>query len=61
MKAISVLGSAIVAFVATNIDDIFVPTFLFVQKNLKRWHVVAGQYLGLAALIAISLSVTSLA
>jgi len=55
MKAISVLGSAIVAFVATNTDDIFVLTFLFAQKNLKRWYVVAGQYLGLAGLIAISL------
>jgi cadmium resistance transport/sequestration family protein len=55
MKALSVLGGAILAFVATNIDDIFVLTFLFAQKNLKRWHVVAGQYLGLAGLIAISL------
>ena len=55
MHWLSVLGRAIVAFAATNIDDIFVLTLFFAQKNLKRWHIVAGQYLGLAGLIAISL------
>jgi cadmium resistance transport/sequestration family protein len=55
MHWLSVLGRAIVAFAATNIDDIFLLTLFFAQKNLKRWHVVAGQYLGLAGLIAISL------
>ena len=55
MHWLSILGRAIVAFSATNIDDIFVLTFFFAQKNLRRWHVVVGQYLGLAALIAISL------
>ena len=50
-----VFGRAIVAFAATNIDDIFVLTLFFAQKNLKRWHVIMGQYLGLAGLIAISL------
>lgn len=52
---LSVLGRATVAFAATNIDDVFVLTLFFAQKNLRRWHVVAGQYLGLAGLIAISL------
>ena len=54
MHWLSVLSRAIVAFAATNIDDIFVLTLFFAQKNLRRWHVVAGQYLGLAGLIAIS-------
>ena len=49
------LGKAIAAFAATNIDDIFVLTFFFSQKNLKHWHVVLAQYLGVGALIAISL------
>lgn len=44
-----------VSFVATNIDDIFVLTFFFAQKNLRGWNVVLGQYLGIAALVAISL------
>lgn len=55
MEWVSVLGRAIVAFAATNIDDIFLLTLFFAQKNLRRWHVVAGQYLGLAGLIAMSL------
>lgn len=55
MPWLSVLGRAIVAFAATNIDDIFILTLFFAQKNLGRWQVVAGQYLGLAGLIAISL------
>ena len=55
MHWLSILGRAIAAFAATNIDDIFVLTLFFAQKNLRRWHVVVGQYLGLAALITISL------
>jgi cadmium resistance transport/sequestration family protein len=55
MPWLSILGRAIVAFAATNIDDIFVLTLFFAQKNLKRWHVVAGQYLGLGGLIGIGL------
>lgn len=55
MSWLSVLGRAVVAFAATNIDDVFVLTLFFAQKNLRRWHVVAGQYLGLAGLITISL------
>jgi cadmium resistance transport/sequestration family protein len=55
MHPLSVLGRAIVAFAATNLDDIFVLTLFFAQKNLKRWHVVAGQYFGLGGLIVLSL------
>ena len=55
MHWLSVVGRGIVAFAATNIDDIFILTLFFAQKNLGRWHVVAGQYVGLAGLIAISL------
>ena len=55
MNWLSVLSRAIVAFAATNIDDIFILSLFFAQKNLKRWHVVAGQYLGLAGLITVSL------
>ena len=55
MQWLSVLSRAVVAFAASNIDDIFVLTLFFAQKNLKRWHVVAGQYLGFAGLIGVSL------
>jgi cadmium resistance protein CadD (predicted permease) len=49
------LGRAIVAFAATNLDDIFVLTFFFAQKNLQIWRVVLGQYLGIVGLIVVSL------
>jgi cadmium resistance protein CadD (predicted permease) len=54
LKAI-VTGAA--SFAATNIDDIFVLMLFFGQKNrsVKVWHIVAGQYVGFAALVAISL------
>jgi cadmium resistance transport/sequestration family protein len=55
MSWLSVCSRAAIAFAATNVDDVFVLTLFFAQKNLKRRHVVAGQYLGLAGLIAISL------
>ena len=52
LKAV-ITGS--IAFAATNIDDIFVLTLFFAQKTSRRWHVVVGQYLGFAALVAVSL------
>ncbi len=54
LKAIT---AGAVSFAATNIDDIFVLTLFFGQvgRRLRRWHVVAGQYLGFSALVAISL------
>ena len=55
MQISAALGKAIVAFVATNLDDIFVLTFFFAQKNLQIWRVVLGQYLGIAGLILVSL------
>lgn len=46
-----------ISFAATNIDDIFVLALFFgrVGRGLKIRHVVAGQYLGFSALVAISL------
>jgi len=35
MSWLSVFGKAIVAFAATNIDDVFLLTLFFAQKNLK--------------------------
>ena len=46
-----------VTFAATNVDDIFVLMLFFSQVNsrLRPRHIVAGQYLGFTALVAISL------
>lgn len=47
-----------VSFAATNIDDIFVLMLLYgdaATRGLRTRHVVAGQYVGFAALVALSL------
>lgn len=56
-ELITLVITAAVVFAATNIDDIIILMLFFSQtnQNFRRWHVVAGQYLGFSALIAISL------
>jgi cadmium resistance transport/sequestration family protein len=57
-KLLAAAATALIAFVATNIDDIIVLTLFFsaVNKRFRRWHVVVGQYAGFAALVALSLA-----
>lgn len=49
--------TGITAFIATNIDDIVILMLFFSQVNatFRPKHIIAGQYLGFAALIAASL------
>ena len=51
------IGTATLAFIATNIDDILLLTLLFSQVNatFRKIHIVAGHYLGFAAILALSL------
>lgn len=54
---IGTIAAAVGLFAATNIDDIVVLTVLFLATTrgaLSGWKVVAGQYLGFIALVAIS-------
>ncbi|WP_435737711.1 MULTISPECIES: cadmium resistance transporter [unclassified Cellulosimicrobium] len=56
---LSTIAAAIGLFVATNLDDIVVLTVLFAvaargTSRLRGWQIVAGQYLGLVTLIAVS-------
>lgn len=51
----SIVVRAIIAFAATNIDDILILTLFFGQKNLKSSRIVLGQYLGVGSLFAVSL------
>lgn len=46
------------AFTATNLDDILILLLFFSQVNhtFRKQHIVFGQYLGFATLVAISLS-----
>ncbi|MCC5639237.1 cadmium resistance transporter [Nostoc sp. CHAB 5844] len=47
----------IIAFTATNIDDIMILLLLFsqVDVNFRRRHIILGQYIGFAAIIIASL------
>ena len=49
--------TGIVSFAATNVDDIFILMLFFSQTSeaFRNWHVVVGQYLGFAALVALSI------
>lgn len=56
---LSTIAAAIGLFVATNLDDIVILTVLFAvaargTSRLRGWQIVAGQYLGLITLIAVS-------
>jgi len=48
--------TGIASFAATNVDDIFLLLLFFSQVGgeFRGWHVVAGQYLGFGALVALS-------
>ncbi|MFI6822453.1 cadmium resistance transporter [Micromonospora sp. NPDC050187] len=51
-------AGAAVVFAATNVDDIVVLTVFFVAARAtgrpRRWQIVAGQYAGIAALVAVA-------
>ncbi len=51
---ISLVGTGIVAFVASNIDDTFILILLFVTPGLLARYVVIGQFLGITILVIIS-------
>lgn len=52
--------SAVVAFAATDIDDLVILSVLFTRRGprFRTWHIVAGQYLGIAALVAVGVAVS---
>ena len=52
---IALVGIGISAFIATNIDDIFsILMFFFSNSTFEKGQVIAGQYLGIGLLVAIS-------
>lgn len=56
-ELVTALFTGVTAFSATNIDDMVLLTLFFSQVNatLRRWHIVAGQYIGFATLIILSI------
>ena len=51
---LAVLAASLTTFAATNIDDVFILTLFFARRVPTR-RIVAGQYLGFAAIILVSL------
>jgi len=52
----STIPIGIVAFAATNIDDLFLITLFFSNPRYKIVPIVLGKYVGILALVAISLT-----
>jgi cadmium resistance protein CadD (predicted permease) len=55
MENLATVGLAAVLFVATNIDDVFVLLGFFAAPDFRARHIVIGQYLGIGALVLVSL------
>jgi len=53
-EALSALGVGIVVFACTNVDDLLLLSAFFSDPSFKLRHVVAGQLLGIAVLVAVS-------
>ncbi|MEV4752139.1 cadmium resistance transporter [Streptosporangium sp. NPDC049248] len=55
---IQTIGTAVAVFAGTNVDDIILLTVLFLTSRAggvpRPWQIVAGQYTGIAALVAVS-------
>jgi cadmium resistance protein CadD (predicted permease) len=54
-------GLAVAVFASTNVDDLLILSLLFADPGLAGWQVVAGQFLGIAALTAASILCAALA
>jgi cadmium resistance protein CadD (predicted permease) len=50
-----VIGVGIAAFVATNIDDLFILMVFFANRSFPTSQIVLGQYVGMALLLGVSL------
>jgi cadmium resistance protein CadD (predicted permease) len=54
LEFLNLLGVAIGAFVATNIDDTFILILLFSTPGLLAQNVIIGQFVGIVLLVLIS-------
>jgi len=50
-----ILVASVIAFLSTNIDDIFILTLYYGNKIFKDGEILAGQFLGIISLVTISL------
>ena len=56
MASLEILGLSIGAFVATNIDDLFILIVFFAKRSFPTYQVVLGQYVGMGLLLGVSLA-----
>jgi cadmium resistance protein CadD (predicted permease) len=56
MENLATVGLAAVLFVATNLDDVLVLLGFFADPDFRARHIVIGQYLGIGALVLVSLT-----
>jgi cadmium resistance protein CadD (predicted permease) len=49
------IGLGIGAFVATNIDDLFIVMVFFAKRSFSHTQIILGQYVGMSSLIVVSL------
>lgn len=54
MIDIILLLTSVIAFIATNIDDLFILMLFFSNSRFKNSHIIIGQYVGIMSLILIS-------
>jgi cadmium resistance protein CadD (predicted permease) len=55
LAILEVIGVGIGAFVATNIDDLFILIVFFAKHNYPTPQIIIGQYVGMGMLLGISL------
>src|SRR5688500_8994878 len=58
MHILPLVGVAVVIFVSTNIDDIFVLMLFFADRSFTPVEVVVGQYIGIGLLVGVSIVVS---
>lgn len=54
MEILSRIGVGLMVFASTNVDDIFLLAAFFADPHLRPMNIVAGQLLGIGALVALS-------
>jgi len=55
MANLEILGLSIGAFVATNIDDLFILIVFFAKRSFSTSQIILGQYVGMGLLLGVSL------
>ena len=55
MANLEILGLSIGAFVATNIDDLFILVVFFAKRSFPTSQIILGQYVGMGLLLGVSL------